>query len=63
MLELSQDEALTLATILDNVRSEAVLGGLTAPSLNEQYAWRLLNSAIDPIISQLETGLEFLGAR
>lgn len=63
MLFLSVEEALTLSTILDNARTDALLLSLTSDVLNDKHAARLLNSAIDPIISQLEEELETLGVR
>lgn len=63
VLRLTTEEALTLATILDNARTDALLLALSSDVLNEKHAARLLNSAVDPIISQLEEELEQLGVR
>ncbi len=62
ILELSIDEALTLSSVLDNARADCTLLGLTG-NFNAQLAARYLNSAVDPIITQLEQGLDMLGAR
>jgi hypothetical protein len=62
ILELSIEDALNLASVLDNARADCTYLGITS-NFNGQLAARLLNSAIDPIITQLEQGLEMLGAR
>ena len=60
LLRLTTEEALTLSTVLGNARSDCTFLGITG-NFNAQTAARLLNSAIDPIISQLDEELAVLG--
>lgn len=61
VLRLTVEDALLLSSVLDNARSDCTFLGITG-NFNAQLAARLLNSALDPIISQLEEELEILGA-
>lgn len=59
-IELTIEEALNLSTLLNLTRSVCAEHILTGPAL-DTFAYALLNSAMDPIISQLDEGLELLG--
>lgn len=63
LLRLTTDQALLLGEVLKTFTDECEIVHYFPNDPIESLAYRLMNSAIDPIIAQLEEELEQLGVR